>query len=115
MAGWIYAGPGRWQSAGGNSLSGFSSGVIQGPVDEGNGLVTLQADLATTPTARLLVNVGAPADVSEAPFLLLNGANVTIGIWYNQPIQWALLNTSDVPINGGAHDWLRIAPFVYIP
>lgn len=103
----------EWPSAGPNPLSGQSFGVLSSINSTADSIVVmLQADLVSSPNARLLVNFGGPANPQTAQFSIWNGQTVRLRIRSEQVVNWALYDLSNNAVSGGSQDYLRATAYI---
>lgn len=105
----------QWQNIGALSLNGKSSGQLL-PFAQIPGVpaitIMLQADLLTTPTGRLLINVGPSALISNSDYVLSNGQVLTITVPVSSQISWGLVSAANAIVAGGANDYLRATAYL---
>lgn len=105
-----------WSAVGGNLLSTHTGGVLTTtPATPTPLQVMIQADLASSPAAYLLIGfAGMTPTAANAEYKLANGQAIGGGDNSMPPlpagtiIGWALVDANDVSITAGANDYIRI-------
>lgn len=111
----ILAGSSFWGSQGAVSLVNANKGTLASfdqSAPKPSCYVVLLADLKSNPSGRLLISAGAPAGPSTAAWVLTDGQSMGVGLLLTHQLTWALVDTSNVAVVGGAKDYLRCSAYL---